>query len=144
MFDRYTVRARRYLYLAGREAAGAGSPQIETRHLLRPLLLIEKALTRHLRAGSGTDAVLAVVTPDPKRSPSASVELPLSSDVERVLAHAMEEAKALSHRSIGTEHLLLGLLWEMDSDAGRFLRENGLDREEILRRMQGTGGIAPM
>src|ERR1044072_1412096 len=43
---------------------------------------------------------------------STSVDLPLSNECKRVLAYAAEEAERLSHKHIGTEHLLLGLLRE--------------------------------
>jgi ATP-dependent Clp protease ATP-binding subunit ClpC len=41
----------------------------------------------------------------------------------RVVVYAQEEARQLSHNYIGTEHLLLGLLREPESVAGRALTE---------------------
>jgi ATP-dependent Clp protease ATP-binding subunit ClpC len=54
-----------------------------------------------------------------------------------VLAYAAEEAERLSHKHIGTEHLLLGLLREEKCFAAEILRERGLRlstvREELVR-----------
>jgi ATP-dependent Clp protease ATP-binding subunit ClpC len=43
-----------------------------------------------------------------------------------VLAYAAEEAERLSHKHIGTEHLLLGLLREEKCFAAEILHERGL------------------
>lgn len=61
-----------------------------------------------------------------RRKISASAELPLGDDVKRVFACAAEEAKLLSQKHIGTEHLLLGLLHE-ESVAAGILHHNGFD-----------------
>ena len=44
---------------------------------------------------------------------------------------AQEEARALSHNYIGTEHILLGLLREEEGIAARVLGELGVTLEEI-------------
>jgi ATP-dependent Clp protease ATP-binding subunit ClpC len=71
---------------------------------------------------------------------STSVDLPLSNECKRVLAYAAEEAERLSHKHIGTEHLLLGLLREEKCFAAEILHERGLRlstiREELARTSQ--------
>src|SRR5204863_325435 len=71
---------------------------------------------------------------------STSVDLPLSNECKRVLAYAAEEAERLSHKHIGTEHLLLGLLREEKCFAAEILHERGLRlstiREELARSSQ--------
>jgi ATP-dependent Clp protease ATP-binding subunit ClpC len=60
----------------------------------------------------------------------------------RVLSLAHQEAERMRHNSIGTEHLLLGLIREEGGVAGRVLRELGLDAvrvQEIIERMVGFG-----
>src|SRR5260370_11147801 len=68
---------------------------------------------------------------------STSVDLPLSHECKRVLAYGAEEAERLSHKHIGTEHLLLGLLREEKCFAAEILHERGLRlsaiREELAR-----------
>jgi ATP-dependent Clp protease ATP-binding subunit ClpC len=60
----------------------------------------------------------------------------------RVLSLAHQEAERMRHNSIGTEHLLLGLIREEGGVAGRVLRELGLEAErvqEIIERLTGPG-----
>jgi ATP-dependent Clp protease ATP-binding subunit ClpC len=60
----------------------------------------------------------------------------------RVLSLAHQEAERLRHSSIGTEHLLLGLIREEGGVAGRVLRELGLEADrvqEIIERLTGPG-----
>ena len=60
----------------------------------------------------------------------------LSNECKRVLAYAAEEAERLSHKHIGTEHLLLGLLREEKCFAAEILHERGL---ASARHSRGTG-----
>jgi len=48
-----------------------------------------------------------------------------------VVVYAQEEARALNHDYIGTEHLLLGLLREGDGLAARALRSHGLELDRV-------------
>ncbi len=60
----------------------------------------------------------------------------------RVLSLAHQEAERARQDSIGTEHLLLGLMNEEGGVAGRVLRELGLDSDrmrEIVERVAGAG-----
>jgi ATP-dependent Clp protease ATP-binding subunit ClpC len=57
----------------------------------------------------------------------------------QVVVYAQDEARALKHNYIGTEHLLLGLLREEDGVARRALESLGLTldaaREQVARRI---------
>jgi ATP-dependent Clp protease ATP-binding subunit ClpC len=60
----------------------------------------------------------------------------------RVLSLAHQEAERLRQNSIGTEHLLLGLILEEGGVAGRVLRDLGLEPErmqEMVERLSGFG-----
>ena len=64
---------------------------------------------------------------------STSVDLPLSHESKRVLSYSAEEAERLSHRYIGTAHLLLGLLREEKCFAAEILSGRGL-RLALVRK----------
>jgi ATP-dependent Clp protease ATP-binding subunit ClpC len=140
MFERYTEKARRVIFFARYEASQFGSPFIETEHLLLGLLREDKALTnRFLRSHASIESIRKQIegrTPI-REKVSTSVDLPLSQECKRVLAYAAEEAERLTHKHIGTEHLLLGLLREDKSFAAEILHERGLRlstlREELSR-----------
>jgi ATP-dependent Clp protease ATP-binding subunit ClpC len=140
MFERYTEKARRVIFFARYEASQFGSPYIETEHLLLGLLREDKALTnRFLRSHTSIDSIRKQIEGHAtiREKVSTSVDLPLSHECKRVLAYAAEEAERLSHKHIGTEHLLLGLLREEKCFAAEILRERGLRlstvREELVR-----------
>ncbi len=123
MFERYTEKARRVIFFARYEASQFGSPYIETEHLLLGLLREDKALTnRFLRSHASVESIRKQIEGHTtiREKVSTSVDLPLSNECKRVLAYAAEEAERLSHRHIGTEHLLLGLLREESVSPQRF------------------------
>ena len=151
MFERYTEKARRVIFFARYEASQFGSPYIDTEHLLLGLLREDKALTnRFLRSHADLEGIRRQIeqsTPI-REKVSTSVDLPLSDECRRVLGHAAEEAEALSHKHVGTEHLLLGLLREEKCFGAELLHERGLRltpiREELRRTPTAAeSGSAP-
>ncbi len=62
-----------------------------------------------------------------------------------MVTFAQQEAQALGHDDIGSEHLLLGLLGDQEGLAGRVLESLGVTREraraEVVRRV-GPGEVA--
>ncbi len=55
---------------------------------------------------------------------------------QKVLALSQEEAIRLSHRNIGTEHILLGLIKEGNGIAAKALKELGLEIKTIQREVE--------
>src|SRR6516164_11556168 len=115
MFERYTEKARRVIFFARYEASEIGSSYIESEFLLLGLLREGKSVvTRWLGEGDWQTILREEVRKSGYTGEkiSTSVDLPLSNESKRVLAYAAEEAERLSHKHIGTEHMLLGLLRE--------------------------------
>jgi ATP-dependent Clp protease ATP-binding subunit ClpC len=143
MFERYTEKARRVIFFARYEASQCGSPYIESEHLLLGLLREDKALTnRFLRTHASLESIRKEIEGRTivREKGSTSVDLPLSHECKRVLNYAAEEAERLSHKHIGTEHLLLGLLREERCFAAEMLQNRGLRlaqvREDLARASQ--------
>src|SRR6476646_1774539 len=150
MFERYTEKARRVIFFARYEASQFGSPYIETEHLLLGLLREDKALTNRFLRGHGEVEAIRKQVEDHttvREKVSTSVDLPVSDEAKRALVHAAEEAERLSHKHVGTEHLLLGLLREEGSFAARLLNEHGVllsaVREELAKVTQDSEVIEP-
>lgn len=150
MFEKYTEKARRVIFFARYEASQFGSSRIETEHLLLGLLREDKALTHRFLGGpSPVEDIRKQIEANTvvQEKLSTSVDMPLSDEGRRVLGFAVEEAERLSHKHIGTEHLLLGLLREEKCFAARILNEHGVRlsavREELARVMEETQPIAP-
>lgn len=140
MFEKFTERAKRVLFLARYEASQLGGQVIGTEHLLLGLLKEQDDITREIFSRLSTDMELLRTElegqDEPRPKTSASVEIPFSEETKRVLSYAEEEAERLMHPYIGTEHLLLGLLREENSTAGRLMFEKGMRlyavREDIV------------
>jgi ATP-dependent Clp protease ATP-binding subunit ClpC len=139
MFEKYTEKARRVIFFARYEASQFGSPCIETEHLLLGLIREDKSLTSRFFPKPNT--TLQDIRREiegrtlVREKVSTSVELPFSEKTKRALNFAAEESERLSHKHIGTEHILLGLLSEEKSVAAEILRKHGLRpgtiREEL-------------
>lgn len=72
--------------------------------------------------------------------------IPLTPGSKKALELALREAIHLGHRSIGTEHLLLGLVRDDGSSAARILAARDADRERVrtaVLRENAAGGDRP-
>jgi len=130
MFEKFTEKAKRILFLAKYEASQHGAKVIGTEHLLLGLLKEGEETTRELftRANVSMDLLQTEIE---RRGPgreklSTSVEIPFGEEAKRALQYAEEEAERLMHPTIGTEHILLGLLRLENAPAGRLLAERGM------------------
>ena len=129
MFEKYSERARRIVFFARYEASQCGSPLIETEHILLGLIREDRSLTLRFFPGNNVSIQelrkeIEKRTVIRKQIP-ASVDIPFSEESKRVFAGAVDEASRLNHKSINTEHILLGLLSEEKSVAAQILREYG-------------------
>jgi ATP-dependent Clp protease ATP-binding subunit ClpC len=118
---------RHVIFFARHEASQVGSRHIETEHLLLALLREDKALAnrfQHLHATVESIRKQIEGHTTSRQQASPSVDLPLSHESKRVLTFAAEEADRLSHKHIGTEHLLVGIRRE-DCFAAKILDELG-------------------
>jgi len=130
MFERYTERARRSIFFARYEAGSFGSPEITSAELLLGILREDKTVAMHLASGAVEAIRKEVEQLAPKRqSVATSMDLPVSMEVRRALAHAAEEAESLNHKHIQSPHLVLGLLRVEESLAAKLLRKHGLEYE---------------
>jgi ATP-dependent Clp protease ATP-binding subunit ClpC len=134
MFERYTEKARRSLFLARYEASQCGSPQIEPEHLLIGILREDAPLSRRLsisEANLETIRTRLRANLAGKKILSTSVDMPLSKDTKKVLEYAAAEADNLKHSHVGADHLLLGIALDQSSGAAAILHEYGLSLERL-------------
>lgn len=138
MFEDYTEKARRVIFFSRYEASLFGSSYIETEHLLLGLLREDKGLARRFGVGSfSADPIREEIrkrVPAGKKSPT-SVDIPFSVESKRVLTYAQEEAERVSHKHVGTEHLLAALMREEGFLAAQILHERGLSLEKVREEL---------
>jgi ATP-dependent Clp protease ATP-binding subunit ClpC len=151
MFERYTEKARRVIFFARYEALQFGSQTIAPEHVLLGLVREDKSMPARFFPSRSVLSVEKIRREVEERSVireriPQSVELHLAPETKRVLAYANEESDRLRSRSIGTEHLLLGLLREDISMAADILIEQGLSlenaRAEVARHSNAPAGYA--
>ena len=116
------------LFFARYEASQLGSVTIEPEHLLLSLLRETEGRAAPWLRSVSRDRIREDLA---QRMSSAtplgpSVEIPFSAAARRILQKAAEEADALRHGYIGTEHLLLALIGDEQSTAGALLGEYGV------------------
>jgi ATP-dependent Clp protease ATP-binding subunit ClpC len=147
MFEKYTEKARRVIFFARFEASVFGSRRIETEHVLLGLLREHKALTnRFLRSHTSFESIRKQIEEHTiiREQVPTSVDLPLTNESKRALDYAAEEAERLSHKHIGTEHLLLGLLREEKCFAAQILMERGLRLSQVREELARHAGVATL
>ena len=135
MFDKFTDRARKIIALAQKEAERFHHDYIGTEHLLLGLVKEGSGVAVTALNNLNVDVdkvrreVEKLVVVNDKEAPTAP--LPFTPQAKRVLELASEEARALGHPYIGTEHILLGLLSENDSVAAQVLINLDLKLEDV-------------
>jgi len=140
VFEKYNEKARRALFFARYEASKLGSRVIESEHILLGILREgEESVTELFRRLKVKPEVLRKQIEGEKvfvERISSTAELPLSEESKKVLAYGSHEAESMLHPSVGSEHLLIGLLRVDGCLAMRTLTQHGLDlysvREEVL------------
>ncbi len=141
MFERFTDRARRVMGLANQEAQRFNHESIGTEHVLLGLIKEGSGVAANVLRNLGVD-LKRVRMEIEKKVPSGHEmvtmgRLPFTPRAKKVIELSFEEARALGHNYVGTEHLLLGLLRESEGVAAQVLVAQGLKledvREEVLR-----------
>ena len=134
MWQRFTERARRVVFLAQEEADKLGENEVCTGHLLLGLALLDDGAAVEIlnRMGISLDVIRQEVlgVMQPYRSAAEKKEMQLSNPAKHAIDLAYDEARALKDDYIGTEHLLLGIARE-EVGAGRVLVKLGADADRV-------------
>src|SRR5688572_8132309 len=135
MFERFTDRARKVMALANQEAQRFNHEYIGTEHILLGLVQEGSGIAAKVLRNLDVDLKkirLEVEKLIPHGPPTVTMgQLPFTPRAKRVLELAQEEATALGHDYIGTEHLVLGLLKENEGVAAQVLINLGLKLEDV-------------
>jgi ATP-dependent Clp protease ATP-binding subunit ClpC len=138
--SRLSEMSRQILALAKKEAAFFQHDQIRTEHILLAIAAVPEAVASRLLRRQGVDpqaVVREVVSHLHIGRAVDSRGITLSLSARRAIEVAGLEAQRLGSEYIGTEHLLLGILAERDSLAGRVLAKLGIDADVVRRQATG-------
>jgi ATP-dependent Clp protease ATP-binding subunit ClpC len=137
--ERFTPRARAVLQGARAEARGLGHPYVGTEHLLLALFgdpdsIAAKVLSDLSMTRAQVEDDIVGITP---RGSSTNDQPPFTPRAATCLEQTLNEALALGHNYIGTEHMLLGLLTDTEGFAARILIQRGATYEDVRERVIG-------
>jgi ATP-dependent Clp protease ATP-binding subunit ClpC len=144
MFNRFTERARKVILLAKEEAKRFNHDYIGTEHILLGLVREGEGVAAAVLASFALSSdkirleVEKLVQPGP--ATVVSGDLPFTPKAKKVIELAMDEARALGHNYIGTEHLLLGLIREGEGVASQVLMNLGLELEKVREEVMNLLG----
>ncbi len=144
MFNRFTERARKVIVFAKEEARRFNHDYIGTEHLLLGLIREGEGVAAAVLQKLGLDLesirmeVEKLVQPGPQTQVLG--DIPFTPRSKKALELSAEEARALGHNYIGTEHLLLGLVKEGEGMAYRVLLNLGLDLSKVRNEVMDLLG----
>ncbi|OGG03264.1 MAG: NDP-hexose 4-ketoreductase [Candidatus Glassbacteria bacterium RIFCSPLOWO2_12_FULL_58_11] len=145
MNNKFTERVRKVLSLARDEAGRLHHDYIGSEHILLGLIREGEGVAAAVLNQIGLDLETIRIKVEEMVKPGGSTltigDVPYTSVAKRVLEYAIEEARAMKHSYVGTEHLLLGLLREDSGMACKVLSSLGVNaemvRQETLKLLGG-------
>src|SRR5438034_7139285 len=137
MYERFTDRARKVMQLANQEAQRFNHEYIGTEHILLGLVKEGSGVAANVLKNLDIDLrkirleVEKIVQTGSGNEMVTMGKLPHTPRAKKVIEYSIEEARNLNHHSVGTEHLLLGLLREQEGVAAQVLMNLGLKLEDV-------------
>lgn len=143
----YTQQAKDALQIAQTTAKELNHPYVGTEHLLIGLRKVYTGVAGQVLASNGVDENHILKIVDELVSPAEEVSLVhrpgLSPRLECILEESREEAEKERAAKIGTEHMLLALLKDVECVATRMLITLNLNIQKMLQETLTVIGINP-
>ena len=150
MNEDYTELARRAVFCARYEAHTGGATVVRAEHLILGLLRADRQLFELCAPELNVDQIRARFESRLSRPRTLNRKIPFSRATTRVLNLAKKESASSDHPTIGTEHIMAGLITaervtfqffgKRRSWLSNVLRECGVDPDQILQRIR-TGQV---
>jgi Clp amino terminal domain, pathogenicity island component len=147
-FGRFTDRAKRAVIASRQEAIRRRNEQVLPEHVVLGMLHEPEGMAARAIAALGVPAeaareALAAALPPPLPREPGKGHVPFDSRSKDVLKFALSEALSLGHNYIGTEHILLGVLEEEETQGGGPLAGLGITsaraREWLIPELKRLG-----
>jgi ATP-dependent Clp protease ATP-binding subunit ClpC len=148
MFERFTDRARRAIVMAQEEARLLDHNHIGTEHILLGLLAEREGVAAraleslNVTLEAARDQVREIIGPSHHRQEQAG-HIPFTPRAKKVLELSLREALNLRSDTIGTEHVLLGLIAEGDGVGAQILERLGAHARTVREKVVQLAGTGP-
>ncbi len=120
-----------------------GNQQLEQEHLLCSLLTLEDSLILKLITKMNISPEMFTNEAQQALDRLTKVsggQLYVSNDLNKVLIHAEDEAKAMGDEYVSVEHLFLSLIKQPDKTIKEMFRQYGINRESFLKALTTVRG----
>jgi ATP-dependent Clp protease ATP-binding subunit ClpB len=144
--NKLTIKSQEALNNAQEIASSYGNQVIEPDHLLAALVQDAEGTIVPILQKAGVNVNFVKIKVNelldrlPKVSGAGLGNQGISQTLGKALELALSEAQGLKDEYVSTEHMLLGLVSEQTSGAGRLLRDQGLTREMIYAVLKDIRG----
>ncbi len=144
--NKLTIKSQEALEGAQSIATEHQNQAMEPEHLLLSLLHDDEGIPVSVlkKAGVNIDYIKAkaeeAVKKFPKMSGGGTANRYISQPLAKALDLAEKEASSMRDEFVSTEHLLVGLLGDKNSDAYRILTSQGVNRELVLKALKEIRG----
>ena len=143
----YTRQANEVLRIAERTAKEMNHPYIGTEHLLIGLRQVYTGVAGQVLDANGVEEEKILKVMEELVSPVGNVSLVHRPEVSPRLAYILEDSKAEAMRfrseEIGTEHLLMALLRDVDCVACRILLTLNINMQKVYQEILEVLGVDP-
>ena len=146
MIERYTEGAKRALAIAQEKAVEYKHNYVGTEHLLLGLVEEEKSVSARALLALGVEgkALEQEVIRAVGKGTHRGGQLQMTPRTKHVLDLAQQAANGRGHNYIGTEHILLGLLYDGGGVAMQLLAAKGIRPEDVVEKVNAiVGGEEP-
>jgi ATP-dependent Clp protease ATP-binding subunit ClpC len=142
----FTDRVKKVMQIAREESVRLGNDYVGTEHLLLGLIKEGDGVAVAVMRSMGVDLDELTASIEKTITSTGGMMtigqmLPFTPRAKKVLEIAANEARSMSHKYIGTEHLLLALMKDTESSAANALAAAGLEyervKDEINRVLRG-------
>jgi len=141
--DKFTLRGQEAIQSAIEVAERNQNQEVQPEHVLFAMLEQPEGIVRPVlgKLGANVQVVLNDVQAAIARFPRVQGgQQYFSSRLSQIFVAAEKQAQAMQDEYISTEHLLLAIADEKDGQAGKILRQHGVNHEDLLKVIEQTRG----
>ncbi|HWT01946.1 MAG TPA: ATP-dependent chaperone ClpB [Pyrinomonadaceae bacterium] len=141
--DKFTLRGQEAIQSAIEVAERNQNQEVQPEHVLYAMLEQPEGIVRPVlgKLGANVQVVLNDVQAAVARFPRVQGgQQYFSPRLSQVFIAAEKQAQAMQDEYISTEHLLLAIAAEKDGQAGKILRQHGVNHDDLLKVIEQTRG----
>ncbi len=143
--DKFTLRGQEAIQAGIELAERSQNQQVEPEHILCAMFEQPEGIVRPLlgKLGANVQVVINDCQAAVARFPRVQGGQPyFSPRLSQIFTAAQKQAEQMKDEYISTEHLLLAIADEKDGNAGKILRQHGVNRDDLLKAIEQTRGGA--